>query len=75
MYNGNDVSRAEEVGSDTVLAGTAGSSCYTAVCGVLGWQAAKVFTSACIVVGGGSSFVLTIAEQTIGVMCATSMAT
>ena len=34
VCNGNDVSRAEGVGSDIVPAGTAGSSCYTAVCEV-----------------------------------------
>ena len=53
MYNGNDVSRAEEAGSDSVLVGTAGKSCYTEVCEVFDWQRPSFVTSAYIVLVGG----------------------
>ena len=38
VYNGNDVSRAEDAGSESVPVGTAGKSCYTVVCEVFDWH-------------------------------------
>ena len=72
MYNGNDVSRAEEAGSDSVLVGTAGKSCYTEVCEVL-TGSGQVFYLCVHSFGGGEEKALssfTIAKQTNGVMYA-----